>query len=920
MKNTTQAVKRRILLLAFLPGALISIIMCSLYLSVRFVELNQHLTSKAEDTAQRMATLVVFTMNTGFKNSSQDLASQLLEDSEIRAVNLLNEKGKEYLHAGPKMLPIEEGKPLPERLNVYSGEDSMRAIAPIINTSSGSFKVTGWVQVELTYAEIRLQKYRAMLLAIVVLALTLAIAYSLCLKLGRYILLPLANITQNIREIDLSGLESTQLRGNQEHFYSGLENAINLMLSRIAQSWYNLQKNIDLSTEELQETLETIEVQNVELDLARKEAQEASRSKSEFLANMSHEIRTPLNGISGYTNLLLESDLKPQQRDYLTTIEKSAQGLMTMLNDILDFSRIEAGKLELDIQRVCLREVVDDSLAIMAPAAHHKSLELVSFFYEETPEEILADKQRLTQILINLVSNAVKFTSTGSVAVRVMLENTDNQGIHTLKFTVTDTGVGLTPEQHSRIFKAFSQADSSRTRQAGGTGLGLAISKSLVEQMNGEIGLDSDLGRGSVFWFTIRTRLTDKGIVSEQPPLPFKQVLLCEPQELTRLSIGHQLQYLGLQVNQFDHFSSLHSYLKENAEPQLILLGQGDENLDQTLKQAESISHACPVLVLTLAHEHNHYPDRLPENVYPLLKPLVFNKLRNTLEHLSSDDQVQTTSPYHPISYQFTKKLEILAVDDHPVNLKLLAAILNNLELSVSTASDGFQALELCKLKQFDLILMDVQMPGKDGLETTQEIRQINNVYARLPVIAVTAHALPEERKQILQSGMDDYMTKPVNKKQLINAISHWTGNKIDSQEHSHLKTVPNHQESTPIDLAASIKLTGGNRELAEEMLAMMLNTLPEDLQIITASFQKEDQQSLLERVHRLHGACQYCAAPELKKACFNLENSLKKIDSLHSPALRQQVQHVTRAIARLLDWQKSRNVEVRESEQELNT
>ena len=916
MKNTTQAVKRRILFLAFLPGALISIIMCGLYLSARFIELDQGLANKAEDTAQRMATLVLFTMESGVKGSTQDLASQLLEDSEIRAVNLLNADGREHLHAGPKMLPIKAGNPLPERITIYSGENSLRAVAPIINASTGTFRISGWVQIELTYAEIRLQKYRAMLLAIIILAITLAIAYSLCLKLGRLILAPLSDITQNIREIDMSGLESAQLKGSPDQLYAGLENAINMMLSRIAQSWYDLQRNIDLSTDELQETLETIEVQNVELDLARKEAQDASRSKSEFLANMSHEIRTPLNGISGYTNLLLESDLKPQQRDYLTTIEKSAQGLMTMLNDILDFSRIEAGKLELDNQRVCLREAIDDSLAIMAPAAHHKSLELVSFFYEETPEEILADKQRLSQILINLVSNAIKFTSTGSVAVRVMLENTDDQGIHTLKFTVTDTGSGLTSEQHSRIFKAFSQADSSRTRQAGGTGLGLAISKSLVEQMNGEIGLDSDLGRGSVFWFTIRTRSADSNATQPQP-LPFKQVLLCEPLELSRLSIGHQLQNLGMQVSQFDRTRSLENHLNQGAMPQLIVLGQGDENLSQTLAQARDMSQRCPVLVLTLAHGHNHYPDSLPDNVIPLLKPLSYTKLRGALERISSGQKLPAIPAQSP-AYQFAKKLEILAVDDHPVNLKLLATILSNLELSVSTASDGFQAVELCKLKQFDLILMDVQMPGKDGLETTQEIRQINNVYARLPVIAITAHALPEERKQILQSGMDDYMTKPVNKKQLINTISHWTGNRIDNQE-TVLSKTREQQKQIPIDLAASVKLTGGNQELADEMLDMMLTALPDDLQVINNSFQNGDHKSLLERVHRLHGACQYCAAPELKQACFALESNLKKIDNLQEPIIHQQLQQVTKAIFRLLEWQKSRHHQKRVEEQELS-
>ncbi|WP_256484849.1 response regulator [Endozoicomonas sp. 4G] len=883
--------------------------------------LDQQLTTKARDMTHRMATLVVYLMDNGGIQSTRDLAINTLADIDIRAVSLLDQKGGELVHAGPDLLPVGKGQSLPGALSFFTTRDTLRAITPVVRANGDSSETIGWLQIEFAYSETRIQKHRAMLLAMIVLALVIGIYLSLCMKLSRSLINPIQAITDAVDNIEPKDRDS-RLAADPGSIYVALELAINKLLERLTYSREALQRSADLSTNELQETLETIEIQNVELDLARKEALEACKSKSEFLANMSHEIRTPLNGISGYTALLLETELKSQQREYLSTIEKSAQGLMTMLNDILDFSRIEAGKLELDNQQLSIREVIDDVLAIMAPAAQQKSLELVSFIYEDTPEEIIGDKQRLSQILTNLVSNAVKFTNYGSVAIRVMLEQVDDAGIHTLKFTVTDTGSGLTAEQHSLIFKAFSQADSSRTRQAGGTGLGLSISKSLVEQMQGEIGLDSDLGRGSTFWFTLRTQpVKDENVLFKPQPIPgCHHLLLYEPQELSRLAIGHQIQSLGLKVTSFHSLVELQAYVETHHNHDLLLLSQGDDSLKRTLSIAEnyrqqsprqqSPRQQSPVLILTMAGSSNH-PETLPTGIHCLLKPVARSKLLLAIQGMTSKTLLET-DVMQPTKAVFEKQLNILIVDDNPVNLKLLETILLTMDQSVTTANNGFEAIECCHHKRFDLILMDVQMPDIDGLETTRRIRKINNIYQRIPIIAVTAHALLEERKQILQSGMDDYTTKPVNTRQLVSTISHWTGNPVQAPDEPTEEQVPGQLKTnaSPIDKERSIQLAAGNQQLAREMLDMLLAGLPDDLQTIEESFQNSLHEPLLERVHRLHGACRYCAAPKLLDACLTLETSLKQTVQLNSPDIVQGVEAVIKAIKELLEWQRSKEAE----------
>ncbi|OUD12900.1 ATP-binding protein [Thioflexithrix psekupsensis] len=538
----------------------------------------------------------------------------------------------------------------------------------------------------------------------------------------------------------------------------------------------------------LETTTEHADAVEEALITAREIAEEATRAKSEFLANMSHEIRTPLNGVIGMTALLQETSLTLEQQEYVQTIRNSGEILLTLINDILDFSKIEAGKLELEQRAFDLRLCVEESLELVSNKAFEKGLNLIYHIHRDTPDIVVGDSTRLKQILVNLLSNAVKFTAHGEVTVQVSARALSQEETHhhDILFAVQDTGIGIPPHRMHRLFQSFSQVDSSTTREYGGTGLGLTICKRLTELMQGEIWVESEFGIGSTFYFSIRaeSNRTKPYYYLKQisPQLQDKTLLIYSEnhnnlsllsQELLgwglRLEMCQTLPFMLARLMQADCTFALIDLLPFNAEKRTQILACCQQN-------------KTPVILMLPPQYCIEFP---LDNIfhYHLTKPIKYGKLFKLLAqslatqaqaiHQSSYGSVAATSPVVSLSTptttetMTTSSMRILLAEDNAVNQKVALLLLKRLGYEADLACDGAQVLTALTQKTYDLILMDVQMPELDGLETTRRIRQLSELKTQPHTIAMTANAMEGDRESCIKAGMNDYLSKPISREEL---------------------------------------------------------------------------------------------------------------------------------------------------------
>jgi signal transduction histidine kinase/HPt (histidine-containing phosphotransfer) domain-containing protein len=599
-----------------------------------------------------------------------------------------------------------------------------------------------------------------------------------------------------------------------------------------------------LSWVQLKRKLDELFRRQQELTEACRAAEANSRAKSEFLATMSHEIRTPMSCVIGMADLLSETALTAEQRGYLDTIQNSSESLLGIINDILDFSKIEAGKLDLERRPFDLRAIVEESLELLSPRALEKKLDLAYEAQDVIPALLEGDAQRLRQVLVNLIGNAVKFTNSGGVFVKVEKLNPpagepENSELLRLHVAVRDTGIGIQPDKLARLFRPFAQADVSTTRKYGGTGLGLVISRRLVELMGGRMWAESVSGEGSTFHFTVS--LAPAG--DSQPPAHAKRqvrladlkILILEDNAMLRNLLFEQCRRWGLQPQAVQDAGAALDMLRKGATFDLALVDAALPGVDGATVAAEMQKIATAAMmpvVLMMAIGKNHVPDdaRLMF-ANTVSKPIKPAQLCAALERslLSPRNAAGTpASPKAEESLAARLPLRILLVDDNDINLKVAVRILQQLGYQPELAGNGREALELIEAKPMDLVFMDVMMPELDGLEATRHIRKRqmsgdHNFQSRIVIVAMTAHAMQGDREKCIAAGMDDYLSKPIRPKDVRDMIEKW-GGKIPMITAAPTTAAPVATEELPVDMVRMKDLTDGNVDNLRELVEMYFN------------------------------------------------------------------------------------------------
>jgi two-component system sensor histidine kinase BarA len=865
-------VKYQILLIALVPALLVNTFLTYTYFRNNVDHAYDMLQSNSRIIAQQLASASELNMLSGHYEPIQHLLNKTINTNAIILASAYNENGKAIATSVSKEYDSKNTNSyFYYRLPIIS--QTLQDTRPLDLDQSDKYegKVIGWVHLNISHRKFEIIKANIWNNSISLFFVILGILLMLSFVIGSGVTRPIFKLLEHIKKVEKGQLGEVIISFEKSEI-GELQKGFNLMTESLLANRNELNEKIQFATKQLSEANGDLESKNSELKLAKDEAQNANEIKSTFLTNMSHEIRTPINGIKGFINLISQSDLNPTQKRYADIILKSTNDLTDIISEILDFSKMESGKLQIVDDNFDLYEAIQQTRDILFINVLSKNIDLVLIIYSDTPQFVYGDKLRLKQVLLNLIGNAIKFTDEGEVVIRVAVDQQTDSEVNIL-ITIEDTGIGISEDDQKNLFEAFGQVETASNRRFKGTGLGLVISRNLIGLMAGDISMQSKIGVGTKFSVHLPFLLTSMPKDINEIPLGNKIALILSSrktclQEIISLFDRAEIATESMFLSGSDSAESINSKIQKYlTHIDFLVIDLRHFNLD-LIKMLENISMDQTRIIVM------HYDQTMVKTLYNLnLEFISATTNSQNLQRALSSPLVNISTRISSIPSLPSFSKTVLLVDDNRINLKLASELIGLWGHQVYEAESALEAMVLYKKERFDLIVLDIQMPEIDGVELLKMMR-IENKQDQTPTVALTANILDNEEQRLLTLGFDYYLSKPIDEEKFRRIVD--SSNSINTDVPELEKVAIADQSivvpSSSFDFKQSLKLSQNNKVILCKILEILIRDIPNlQRQLKAAAFQN-DKEKLSAILHKLHGTTCYISLPKLKKLVTSLQ------------------------------------------------